>query len=75
MIRLIDLLAVVIAVLLGVLLVGLGGLLGITGPELTAFANIIPRWLGIAIILAICAILVTIAVYIWRAALTKLGFD
>ena len=75
MIRLIDLPAVVIAVFLLILLVWLGGLLGITGPDLTAFANSIPRWLGVAIILVVCAALVAVAVYIWRTILTKLGFD
>jgi len=75
MIRLIDLPAVVITVLLLVLLVWVGGLLGITGPELTAFANSVPRWLLEAIILIICAVVVAIAIYIWRAVLTKLGFD
>ena len=75
MIRLIDLPAVVIAVLLLILLVWLGGLLGITGPALTAFANSVPRWLGVAIILVICAVLVAVALYIWRTILTKLGFD
>ena len=75
MIRLIDLPAVVIAVLLLMLLVWLGGLLGITGPALTAFANSVPRWLGMAIILVICAVLVAAALCVWRAILTKLGFD
>ena len=75
MIRLIDLPAVAIAALLLVLLVWLGGSLGIAGPALTAFANSVPRWLGVAIILATLAVLIAVAIYLWRAVLAKLGFE
>jgi hypothetical protein len=73
MIRLIDLPAVVIAVVLGILLVWLGGTLGITGPMLTRFARSVPSWFGLALFLLICAFLVTASIWIWRKVLAKLG--
>jgi len=75
MIRLMYLPAVVIAVVLGILLVWLGGTLGITGPMLTRFARSVPSWFGLALFLLICAFLVTASIWILAQSVGEDGCE